>query len=92
MEEEEEAGAPGAEDRAQKSTAGGGYAPLFSEEEHAEAQAEIDRLRAEASTERNRAEIAIAEAARLGAELAAASDAAAQKSANKARNAIKGPA
>ncbi len=65
MEEEEEAGTPGAEELAQSGN------------EHAEAQAEIDRLRAEASDERNRAEIAIAEAARLGAELAAASDAAA---------------
>jgi len=63
--EAEEAGAPGAEELAQ------------SDKEHAAAQAEIDRLRAEASDERNRAEIAIAEAARLGAELAAASDAAA---------------
>ena len=61
--EEDEGGGADAEDREHP------------DEEHA--QAEIDRLRAEASNERDRAEIAIAEAARLGAELAAASDAAA---------------
>lgn len=63
--DEEEARAPDAENLAQ------------SDSEQARAQAEFERLRAEASGERNRAEIAIAEAARLGAELAAASDAAA---------------
>lgn len=62
---EEEASGPGAEELARV------------REEITASQAEIDRLRAEAADERNRAEIAIAEAARLGAELAAASDAAA---------------